>query len=122
MTMAGILQNLLKPIRAPPINTSTVALTRVPFLRRDKIILNIKHAQSMSQKKKHGSYSPSVFGNQPAHQQGTDHPANSKDGHSEGVQDSDEVLVWNTPVVFNKCFIVELFYVLGKKTTTATTT
>lgn len=40
MTMAGILQALLKPIRAPPIKTSTVALTRVPFLRGHTAILN----------------------------------------------------------------------------------
>lgn len=32
MTIAGILQALLKPIRAPPRNTSKVDLTTVPFL------------------------------------------------------------------------------------------
>lgn len=32
MTIAGILLPLLKPIRAPPINTSKVDLTTVPFL------------------------------------------------------------------------------------------
>lgn len=40
MTMAGILQALLKPIRAPPIKTSTAALTRVPFLCGHTVILN----------------------------------------------------------------------------------
>lgn len=64
----------------------------------------------------HHAHQPSISGDQPAHQQGTDHPANSKDGHSEGVQDSDEVLIWNTPVVVYKRFIVEFFDVLWKKT------
>lgn len=32
MTIAGILHHLLKPMRPAPINTSTVALTSVPFL------------------------------------------------------------------------------------------
>lgn len=62
-------------------------------------------------------HQPSVSGDQPAHQQGTDHPADSKDGHSEGVQDSDEVVICNSPVVFHKCFIVEFFDVLLKKKT-----
>lgn len=32
MTIAGILHALLRPIRAPPINTNTLARTSVPFL------------------------------------------------------------------------------------------
>ncbi|TNN25722.1 hypothetical protein EYF80_064146 [Liparis tanakae] len=35
MTIVGIRHRLLKPMRAPPMNTSTVALTSVPFLLED---------------------------------------------------------------------------------------
>lgn len=61
------------------------------------------------------SHSPSISGDQPAHQQGTDHPTNSKDGHGEGIQDSDQVLIWSPAVVINKCFVVEFFDVLMKQ-------
>lgn len=36
---------------------------------------------------------PAVLGDQSAHQQSSDHPTDSKDGHGEGVQDGEELLV-----------------------------
>lgn len=60
---------------------------------------------------------PSIFGNESAHHQGPGHPTNSKDGHGEGVQDGEELLIWSPVVTFYQRLIVEVFDVLveGKK-------
>lgn len=134
MTIPGILQSLLKPIRAAPINTSTVALTSVPFLfgrtviapystySKNKMFVtvrgtgwwhfantNIAWACVICPKIIH---TPSKFSNEFAHQQGPSHPTNSKDRHSEGVQDGEELLIRSPVVTFYQCLIVEVFDVL----------
>lgn len=55
---------------------------------------------------------PAILGDQFAHQQSSDHPTDSKDGHGEGVQDGEELLVCGQVVVFFQSLIVEVFNVL----------
>lgn len=55
---------------------------------------------------------PAILGDQFAHQQRSDHPTDSKDGHGEGVQDGEELLVCGQVVVFFQSLIVEVFNVL----------
>lgn len=57
---------------------------------------------------------PAVLGDQFAHQQSSDHPTDSKDGHGEGVQDGEELLVCGQVVVFFQSLIVEVFNVLSE--------
>lgn len=57
---------------------------------------------------------PAVLGDQSAHQQSSEHPTDSKDGHGEGVQDGEELLVCSQVVVFFQSLIVEVFNVLRR--------
>jgi len=46
MTITGLLHHLLKPIKDPPINTSMVDLTSVPFLLGHSDSLNSAHSKN----------------------------------------------------------------------------
>lgn len=58
---------------------------------------------------------PAVLGDQFAHQQRPNHTANGKDGHGEGVQDGEELLIGSEVVVFCQGLIVEVFNELDKE-------
>lgn len=58
---------------------------------------------------------PAVLGDQFAHQQRPNHAANGKDGHGEGVQDGEELLVGSEVIVFYQGLIVEVFNELDKE-------
>lgn len=64
---------------------------------------------------KRDTHQPSISGYESAHQQGSCHPADSKDRHSEGVQHSEKVVIWNPVIAFNNGLIVEVSDVLEEE-------
>lgn len=61
MTISGELQILLKPMNDPAINTNTVVLTTVPFLKEDTHIHTHARTHTQVDKKYIKTYDPKLY-------------------------------------------------------------